>query len=863
MDAGRSTVEWLYQEQLQVDEDWSVRRSDGFTWWPYRHAQHVDVIGSEVGPDGNPGYFVRVKTDFVRDVDLSDSTLAGVELLMSTATMSGLIYDPETRLLSLSSLVTVHKGNRPWMSRLISVAAMLQAGDAHFIAASISGVLGGQSAESGHPENGVRPEPDALAKDFTPAMAAAGKEPSRWTEREFQDAVEQYMQRPPALLATGGGQGLTVELPYGQRSSLCEMQGDQAHPRIGNGLLLLQSFPVSSITETEGTRLALELNDEALNQTPAGYGFGSYCFRDDCVRFTGFIPNAAYADGLLPNIYFSCIGRAHAMAERLSGTKQAIKKKAQKTADEPSYTASQIFAETSLFGFDEEVDVTKTTETPSAEECFRLGVEHDKKGDDEEAEGWYRVAAAQGHAKAQCALGRMYQASEEDDEAVWWYRLAADQGDAKAQCALGRMYQEREFLKDADEAVRWYRLAADQGDAMAQNSLGGMYQEGEGVPEDDDEAVRLYRLAADQGYAMAQTNLGYMYDTGRGVPKDDDEAVRWYRLAADEGDVDAQEKLVAMSRQGRVVLQDDEPAAAIVAYEEQLLSVSTIIDRVAKELGNLQVTIGRTRGFRGLFKEHVGSIWVKAANDLEVFSHEVGHHLYENLFKKEILRNDKSFEKELIEQGEARPNLVPENASTTRRVRVGAAEFFRIWSHDPRRAKVAAPEFYAEFERRISGDLERTLRDFQKAYIKHYEANPADRFAAHLNFYTGRADDFALHRDLYSGREPKPLESPSSKRRLTGGTRLAIAATLLYWAFLFFWTQDRELAFDLVSSFEGGPIRALLYYFWIGTFNHHDGNDWYVSYEFVLGWAVAVPLFFLGLFGLIRWTIRGFKSSGF
>ena len=59
MDAGRSTVEWLYKEQLQVDEGWSVRRSDGFTWWPYRHAQHVDVIGSEVGPDGNAGYFVR------------------------------------------------------------------------------------------------------------------------------------------------------------------------------------------------------------------------------------------------------------------------------------------------------------------------------------------------------------------------------------------------------------------------------------------------------------------------------------------------------------------------------------------------------------------------------------------------------------------------------------------------------------------------------------------------------------------------------------------------------------------------------------------------------------------------------------
>ena len=175
MDAGRSTVEWLYKEQLRVDDGWSVRRSDGFTWWPYRHAQHVEVIGSEAGPDGNTGYFVRVKTDFVRNSDLSEKALAGISVIMSSATMAGLIYEPETKLLSLSSLVRVHEGIRPWMSRLISVAAMLQAAEAHFITAAISDLLGGQSAESGHPENGLRPEPDELAKGFTPMVAAAGE----------------------------------------------------------------------------------------------------------------------------------------------------------------------------------------------------------------------------------------------------------------------------------------------------------------------------------------------------------------------------------------------------------------------------------------------------------------------------------------------------------------------------------------------------------------------------------------------------------------------------------------------------------------------------------------------------------------
>ena len=318
MNAGNATVDWLYDEQLKVDDAWSVRRSGGFTWWPHRHAQHVEVIGSEAGPDGNAGYFVRVKTDFVRNVNLSEEALTGIGLIMSNSTMSGLIYDPETKLLSLSSLVRVHEGIRPWMSRLISVAAMLQVADAHFIAPNMPPLLGGESAESGHPENGLRPEPDELAKGFGPMVWAAGEKPSAWNDWEFQQTVDQYMQRPPALVATGGGPGLTVEFPYGEGSSLCEMKGGQGHPRIGNGLLLVQSFPVGSISESDGTRLALELNVEELDRKPSGYGFGSYCFRDGCVRFTGFIPNVAYAEGFLPNLYFSCISRAHAMSARLA-----------------------------------------------------------------------------------------------------------------------------------------------------------------------------------------------------------------------------------------------------------------------------------------------------------------------------------------------------------------------------------------------------------------------------------------------------------------------------------------------------------------------------------------------------------------
>ena len=132
----------------------------------------------------------------------------------------------------------------------------------------------------------------------------------------------------------------------------------------------------------------------------------------------------------------------------------------------------------------------------------------------------------------------------QDRDLITATRLAAEQGDARAQFALGLMYRDgRGVAQDDAEAVRWYRLAAEQGNADAQFNLGFMYVEGRGVLQNDAEAVRWWRPAAEQGQAIAQFNLGLMYDQGRTVRQDDAEAVRWWRLAAEQGQANAQLKL--------------------------------------------------------------------------------------------------------------------------------------------------------------------------------------------------------------------------------------------------------------------------------------------------------------------------------
>eukprot|EP00613_Pedinella_sp_CCMP2098_P069310 CAMPEP_0171902596 /NCGR_PEP_ID=MMETSP0993-20121228/1922_1 /TAXON_ID=483369 /ORGANISM="non described non described, Strain CCMP2098" /LENGTH=71 /DNA_ID=CAMNT_0012532207 /DNA_START=1 /DNA_END=212 /DNA_ORIENTATION=- len=63
--------------------------------------------------------------------------------------------------------------------------------------------------------------------------------------------------------------------------------------------------------------------------------------------------------------------------------------------------------------------------------------------------------------------------TQDFNDAVKWFRQAADQGHAYAQCSLGLMYEEgKGVTQDFNEAVKWFRQAADQGDADVQCSLG-------------------------------------------------------------------------------------------------------------------------------------------------------------------------------------------------------------------------------------------------------------------------------------------------------------------------------------------------------------------------------------------------------
>jgi TPR repeat protein len=129
-------------------------------------------------------------------------------------------------------------------------------------------------------------------------------------------------------------------------------------------------------------------------------------------------------------------------------------------------------------------------------------------------------------------------------EALRWYRVAANQGDADAQLALGNLYAQGEGVQqDYGAALLWFRKAADQGNSEAEDNVGAFYLFGMGVAQDYGEAMRWLRKSADQGNEVAERNIGIMYLKGLGVATSRDEAIRWFRQAAAKDDDDAKTAL--------------------------------------------------------------------------------------------------------------------------------------------------------------------------------------------------------------------------------------------------------------------------------------------------------------------------------
>jgi TPR repeat protein len=110
--------------------------------------------------------------------------------------------------------------------------------------------------------------------------------------------------------------------------------------------------------------------------------------------------------------------------------------------------------------------------------------------------------------EAQYSLGIMYQQGrgvhQDSKLAVAWYRKAAEQGDALAQCGLANMYRKGEGVQqDFKQAALWLQKASEQGFTRADLAL-GLLSEGAG---DYQAAFASFRAGQEADRNMARDGM--------------------------------------------------------------------------------------------------------------------------------------------------------------------------------------------------------------------------------------------------------------------------------------------------------------------------------------------------------------------
>jgi TPR repeat protein len=158
---------------------------------------------------------------------------------------------------------------------------------------------------------------------------------------------------------------------------------------------------------------------------------------------------------------------------------------------------------------------------------------------------------------------------ESQAEAAKWFRLAAEQGLASAQDALGGAYYSgRGVPKNHAEAAKWFRLAAEQGLASAQFNLGGVYLKGQGVPKNYVQAYAWFNLAAAQGHKNALAFLDIIAQTFM-TPAQVAEGQKLSRTLAQK--IENRAKTDAPASPAQLVPSQGAPSRTLVAKVQVLL----------------------------------------------------------------------------------------------------------------------------------------------------------------------------------------------------------------------------------------------------------------------------------------------------
>ena len=309
----------------QADESDIERLEDGFYWWPGRH-RVVVRCEKDTTADSGQAWRLSVRTDFARDVDISDPKIKlGLKVMASVSPTFSWIYAPADLLkkydlprdtnIWFQSIVYVRPETESWLPAFFARLAILQPIDAQRLGgSSFFEMLGGKPDLTGPRALEPNSTCDDILNMGQDLFAQIGQEPCRWLgDSEFEKIVERF-GRSDRCFGTGDSSGLTLETPFGPNSALIRLRTDVKHPALGTGLLVSTQLPV--FDTLDATMETCEwLNYFAASSWTDVPVLASWQPKEvQEGRFSPaigtMIPNALYAPGLATNMALWSLGLA-------------------------------------------------------------------------------------------------------------------------------------------------------------------------------------------------------------------------------------------------------------------------------------------------------------------------------------------------------------------------------------------------------------------------------------------------------------------------------------------------------------------------------------------------------------------------
>jgi hypothetical protein len=237
---------------------------------------------------------LHARTDLVKHFRGTDEQMQKIGAVMAFANLSGLIRDPtDNTRLQLACSVYIDSGTLDWLKRVFSLAAVIQAAEAHILAHTLADLIGARPAISAHPKSGHRQEFDEILDIIEKMVKPDGEADSLFRGKSMLDTL-QMLQEPPCLLATGDENGFCAEFPFDEMSSLLRVSAKDSHPRLGNGMSMLLTLPVGDdeFKAPAGAATALALNAQELQSMNRSSFLGSWCPGPEGTTFVSFFPNS-------------------------------------------------------------------------------------------------------------------------------------------------------------------------------------------------------------------------------------------------------------------------------------------------------------------------------------------------------------------------------------------------------------------------------------------------------------------------------------------------------------------------------------------------------------------------------------------